>query len=568
MLAFEQYAEDVIAGRGHPVGELCRLSVQRHLNDLDRSRRGEIPYRFAPELANHALDFIQKQRHVKGIMASQRQTLKLEPFQQFNWAVIFGWVGRHEETGTIVRRFTKYYNERARKGGKSTEMAAIGNYGLIADGEEGAEIYSAATKLTQAKEVFNIAKSMMNKFKKDYPLYRNDILSLKENITYLTTESKFEPLPSDADTLDGLNPHFALIDEMHAHKDDELLKVLETGMGARANPLLAIITTAGDNIYGPCYRIRKTNIDILRGIKKDERSFSMIYTLDEGDDWHDQSLWYKPNPNMGKAPYLTYLQDMYQKAITEGSSAEIQFKTKNLNIWTTTGITWIRDEKWMAAGTEWEWEMLRRRPCHIGMDLSTYHDLTCLILLFPPWNDDEKFRVLCKFYCPEDNIEKRSRTDGVNYVEWAKDGYIKAMPGESIDEEYLLRDLEEAKGLFEIQLLSYDPALAYKLVQKVENMGIDTESFGQNTRDMNAPIREVEKLIVQKTLDHGCHPILRWNVSNVALYKDTNDKVKFDKKRVTERIDGCVGLAMAMGGYLKSDPPRKSKYESQELGHI
>lgn len=567
MLKYEQYAEDVIAGK-IVCGDLCRRSVERHLNDLDRANRGEIPYKFSPKMANHALNFIQKQKHVKGLLAKKGQTLDLEPFQQFNWAVIFGWLGRHEDTGDLVRRFTKYYNERARKGGKSTELAAIGNYGLIADGEEGAEVYSAATKLNQAKEVFNIAKSMMNKFKRDYPIYRSDILSLKENITFLPTESKFEPLPSDSDSLDGLNPHFALIDEMHAHKDDSLLKVLETGMGARTNPLLLIITTAGDNIYGPCYQMRKTNIDILMGIKTDERSYSMIYTLDQDDDWNDKDVWIKSNPNLGKAPYLSYMTDMHQKAVTEGSSAEVQFKTKNLNIWTTTGITWIRDEKWMKSGTDFNWEDLRGRPVHIGMDLSQYHDLTCLILLFPPYSGDDKFRVMCKFYCPEDNIEKRSRTDGVNYVEWAKNGFIKAMHGAEIDQDVILDDLKDLKTIFDIQLLSYDPALAYKLIQHVENMGIATESYGQNTRDMNAPIKEIEMLIGQQKLDHGNHPILRWNVSNVALYVDTNDKVKFNKKKIVERIDGCVGLAMAMGGYLKSDPPRKSKYELQELGGI
>ena len=568
MKIYNQYAEGVLSGE-IITNEYIQGTVKRHMNDLDRSRRGDMPWRFSEPHADHMINFMQKLKHVSGRLAKNKENLILAPFQQFTWAMASGWIGPHEDTGETVRRFTKTYNERARKGGKSTEVAAVLCYGLLADGEEGAEVYSAATTMKQAKVVFTMGRQMLLKFKKDYPLFRTDIELLKENITYHLTGSKFEPLPNEPDTLDGSSPHFVSLDEMHAHKNDEMLKVMETGMGGRDNPLLIVITTAGKNINGPCYQMRKTNIDIIRGIKKDDRSMSMIYTIDEDDDWHDETVWIKSNPNIGIAPYWSYMRDQFNKAIAEGDSAENQFKMKNLNIWTTTGTTWIKDDEWIKSYTkDWTWEDMIGRPCHIGMDLSQYHDLTALILIFPPHKGDEKFRVLCKFYTPEDNMEKRKMSDGVDYPSWAKEGYIKAIPGPAIDTDVLLEDLKELRGMFDIQQLAYDRALAYKLVQEVKNLGIECIDYQQNCQWMNAPIIEIEKQISLQNLDHGNHPVLRWNVSNVALYIDTDGRKRFDKRKVVERIDGCVAMAMAMGSYLMQGAAPISKYETQELQGI
>jgi len=563
---YMKYADDVVNGR-LIVGEYQRLSVERHLKDLERAARGEIPYRFSENHAHHCLNFIGKLKHTKGRLARQRHNLELAPFQKFVWAVVFGWLGTHEDTGEEVRRFTDVHLEKARKGGKSTEIAAIGNYGLCSDGEVGAEIYSAATTMKQAKEVFNIAKSQLRKFKQDYKVLYKDFELLKENITYHPTESKYEPLPNEAERLDGSSPYYALFDEYHAYKDDSMIQILETGMGARDNPLSIKITTAGNNIKGPCYKSRKVAIDVLHGLITDERSFSMIYTMDEEDDWHNKELWVKPNPNIGVAPYWSYMNDRYNKAL-KGQSAEIQFKTKNLNIWTTTGSTWIKAKDWAASGNEFDWQECKGRPCWIGMDLSTSKDLTALMYYFPPVDGYEDHKVLCKFYCPEDNAEERSKSDKVPYVEWGKKGYMTLTAGPAVDYDYILKDLNESKQYFDIQVLEYDPALAYKLVSQINQMGIETSIYGQNTRDMNAPIMHIEELVSKREFNHGNHPVLAWNVSNAVMYMDTNGKVKFDKKKVVERIDGCVALAMAVGGYLTDGVPKKSKYETQDLGGV
>ncbi len=563
MTVSEKYCEDVISGK-IVTGELIQLAVKRHLTDLDRSKNGDLPYVFSQKHADHVINFIEKMRHTKGILANKR--FILSPHQKYITSNIFGWVGRHEDTGQVVRRFTKFYRENGRKEGKTAWLAAVCNYMLFGDGEDGAEVYSFATKMDQARIVFDVSRSMCRKYIKDYPILSNKLKVITNNIAYLPNESKYEPLPAGSDKQDGLNAHGGFGDEVHEYNDRDQLDVIETGMGSRIQPILGMITTAGFNIYGPCYKIRSDNIKVLKGINEDERTCSFIYTIDEGDDWQDEDVWVKPNPNIGITPYWDYMRAQCRKAINEGKEAEYQFRTKNINQWMTSGSTWVSDEDWMKSSTgPIDIERLKGRLCCIGMDLSTNKDLTSLKALFPPTEDDPNYRVLCKFFCPEDNIPERSKSDKVNYDVWAEDGYIVATPGRVVNYDYLLDTLKEWKQLFNIKRLDYDPSFAYQLVDQIERIGIKTFVFGQNTRDMNPPIQEIERLIMKKELDHGRHPILRWNVANVMLFTDSNGKVKFDKRKVVDRIDGIVALAMAMGGWLSEAAPRQSVYETEDL---
>lgn len=562
MTISEQYADDVLNGK-ILTGELFRLAVERNMTDLDRARRKDFPYYYSQPHADHAIQFIERMRHTKGKLANKR--FYLSPHQRWITSVIFGWVGPHQDTGDIVRRYTKFYRENARKEGKTSWLAALGNYLLYGDGEYGAEVYSFATKMDQAKIVFDVARSMSLKYIRDYPILRDKLKVIKSNISYLPTESKFEPLPQGSDKQDGLNAHGGLGDEIHEYDDRDQLDVIETGMGSRLQALLGMITTAGFNIYGPCYKIRSEMVKILRGIITDERSAAFIFGLDPGDSWHDRNMWPKANPNIGITPYWDYMDSQYKKALVS-REAEYQFRTKNLSEWLTSGATWLSDDDWMRTGSKgMDLELLKRRPCYVGMDLSTNKDLTVLIALFPPTESDDQYRILCAFFCPEDNIPERSKSDKVNYDIWAEDGYITATPGKVVNYDYLLERLEQWRQMFDIKRLDYDPSFAYQLVDRIERMGIKTFVYGQNTKDMNPPIQEIERLVLRKELDHGQHPILRWNVSNVMLFTDSNGKVKFDKRKVVDRIDGAVALAMAMGGWLSTAPTRKSVYDTEDL---
>lgn len=565
MTKAERYCEDVI-GDKTVTGELMKLAVERHLNDLDASKRGDIPFVYSPARAKHCIDFLERMRHVEGVLANRRERFTLSDIQSFMTSVQFGWQRRHPDTGTWVRRFTKSYTDVARKFGKSAWKAATANYLTYGDGEMGAQVYSFATKLKQAQVVHGVSKKMTNRFIKENGVLRPQLTVLGNNISFLPLESTYEPLPANSDKQDGLNPHGAIGDEIHEFDDAEQINVIETGMGSRLQPMLDLITTAGFNIYGPCYKIRGDQIKVLKGINKDDHTCAFINTIDDGDDWHDRSVWPKSNPHIGITPYWSYMDIQYQKAINEGGRTEVNFITKNLNVWTTSGDTWVSDRDWMASTSgEYDLEILRGRPCYLGLDLSATKDLTVVVAIFPPTDGDPKFRILCEFYCPEDTIPERSKSDRVFYDVWAEEGYIKATPGRTVDYSYIIATLKEWKQKYNIKRLDYDPTFAYQLIDEIEALGIKCHIYGQNTKDMNPPINELERLILNKEIDHGAHPILRWNVSNVMLFTDSNGKVKFDKRKVVDKIDGCVAAAMALGGYLSTAPRRRSKYNYESM---
>ena len=560
---WSQYCDGILSGKTVS-GELMKLSVESHLNDLDKVRRKDSPFIFSEAHANHAIDFMEKMRHVKGKLANQH--FKLSLHQHFITAVIFGWLKRHEDTGDIVRRFSSIYRENARKEGKTAWMSTIGNYMTYGEGEQGAEVYSAATKLEQARIVHKVSRSMTSKFVRDHPVFKKAIEILKDNVSFTPSESFYEALPATSDKLDGLNPYAALIDEYHEHPTDELVQVLETGMGSRLQPLLIIITTAGFKIFGPCYKMRSNHVKILKGITSNDSTAGFIFSLDEEDDWHDEENWIKSNPNIGVTPYWSYMRTQYKKAVQNGSTDEVQFKTKNLNMWVGSGDTWIKDEEWMASCKgPYDEKLLNGRSCYLGLDLSTNKDLTSIAAVFPPTESDPITRIKMSFFCPADSIPERSKSDRVDYDLWALEGYIIATPGKVVDYKSVFAKFKEYKDRFNVIKLAYDPKFAYQLVNEIEAIGIDCEAYGQNTRDMNAPIQEIERRIMKKELDHGHHPILRWNVSNVMLYRDSNGAAKFDKRKVVDRIDGCVALAMAMGEYLSEPQYGQSKYETEDL---
>ncbi len=567
MRLYNTYMEDVLSER-QPVNEYIRLAVERHANDLDKSKRGDIPFIFSEERANHVIDFFPTMK-IPSTLHPKGKPFQLEPWQAFSTAVTFGWQKQHMDTGNWVRRFNLDYEEIPRKNGKTARAAGFVPYCMLVEAPESAEIYSAATKLSQAEIVFKMAKSILRKYKREHvQLRRRSMLEiLSSNVTYFPKEVIFEPLPAISDKLDGLGPYLALIDEFQGHPDDELIKVIETGMGKWEESLLFIITTAGRNIYGPCYRYRKRIIDVLRGIVKDDSSCGMIYCPDPQDDWEDPEVWYKVNPNVGVTVYRDYLHTQYNKAITEGRTAENQFKTKNLNLWLSGGNSWISDAEWMASGTDWDEDILKGRKCWVGMDLSTSKDLTVLVYYFPPTENDPKYRVRWRFFCPEEQIEKRSKRDKVDYLEWASDGLIKATPGASVKYKYLVEDLEYADKAYNIRHFEYDKALAFDIMKDIHALLGEKRctAYPQDAKSMHAPIIRIEGLIADKVLDHGNHPIARWNVSNVVT-KTVDDKIKFNKNKIVERIDGMDALAMAVGGHITDHGVMAtSKYVNQKL---
>lgn len=365
----KQYAHDVISGK-IVACEYIKAACKRFFDDL--SNADSKGFYLDDEEAQRACDFYPMfTRHIKGALAGQ--PIELEPWQAFGIVNIFGW----KMSDTNNRRFKTVYEEVARKNAKSTKVSGVGLYLAGFDGEGGAEVYSAATTKDQARIVFNDAKEMIKKS----PLLQRVFGIYKNNIHTLRDASKFEPLSSDANTLDGLNVHGGLVDEIHAHKTREVWDVIETATGAREQPLLYGITTAGTNQMGIGYELRSYAIKVLTKAVEDESFFALIYTLDKGDDWKDETTWIKANPNLGISKKLGDMQRLAKKA-AEMPTARNNFLTKHLNVWVNSADTWMNMEKWDLAPAPPADDYISTLPCWIGLDLSNKLDIAALIAVF------------------------------------------------------------------------------------------------------------------------------------------------------------------------------------------
>ena len=489
-------------------------------------------------------------KHTSGEYYGKR--FQLLPWQIFVLSWIFGW--KYKESGYRVTR--KSYVEVAKKNGKSELAGAIGLYGAFFDGEMGAECYSAANKYDQATICWNAGKVMATQFMQESKKFAS-ICKVYDSITTrglknVQGESSFKPIAADSKTLDGVRPHFAIIDEYHEAKDDSILRNLASGMVNRTQPLLFIITTAGFNINGPCHQYRKVVNDIVSGKKEDKSTFGLIFTANKDDDWNDERTWQKANPSIGTTPSWDGLRTEYTKALNEGQSAEINFKTKNLNIWVRQSKTWITDKIWMQGNKTESEEVLMGSECYAAVDLSTKWDLTCFGLLFPPTPDRESFIFKAKYYCPQEGATFRAKKDGVPYLDWAKDKHLYLTEGNVTDFNAVQLDIQEAMQNYSVQKVYYDPWQSTQFASELFADGVPMEQFRQTVVNYNEPIREMEALISKGQIWHGGDPVLRWMAGNITLKTNHTGLVMFDKDKSQEKIDGMVVLAMCYAAYMDS----------------
>jgi phage terminase large subunit-like protein len=534
---YQSYIDGVLS-ESIITGDLIKLAVRRHVTDLSRQRTDDFPFYFDEAHGRRFIKFSHLCRHWKGDKA--RQQFILEPWQQFHIMELFGW-----QRVAGGRRFRSVYTEVARKNGKTSLCAVKAMGHLKLDGEEGAQVYFAATKEDQARIAFRDVQNIIKVtpgLDKYFKVFTKSV----------TCDSSFiHPLGSDSNTQDGFDPSYGIIDEYHAHPTSGMLNVLESGMGSRRSPLIDIITTAGFNRQGPCYtEARKTSIEILRGIKHDETHLAMIFSLDEGDDWEDPSNWIKANPNLGVSVRMDFLQDRYIKAKNEGGSKEVDFKTKNLNLWTDSQETWIPDGKWMeCAGERINLEDFSGRHAYLGLDLASIRDYAALAIFIP----GEVNRLVMRFYIPEDSIAERLRKENINTDRWIKDGWIVATPGNVTDYDYIYDDIQRIAGILKINKLAYDRNNASQLIIKVGVSGIECEGYAQTTVAFTPAINEIEKQVFGGTMNHEGNPVLRWMVANALIMRDSNGNRKFNKGKARDKIDGAVAMGMAIGNWLASN---------------
>ena len=540
------YINGVLSGT-IPANKHIKQACQRQLDDLKRQGTDAFPYIFNPLMvdsdgveyqpAERICKLIELFPHTKGKWAAKQEVITLEPWQQFNLTTLFGWV--HRETG--LRRFREAYEEIPRKNGKSLLAAGIGHYMFAYDGEHGAEVYSGATTEKQAWEVFRPAR-LMAKRSADYCESRG-IMVNASNMAIIENGSRFEPLIGTPG--DGASPSCAIVDEYHEHATDELVETMETGMGAREQPLLFIITTAGSNMSGPCYLKRDYAIKVLSGQFVNEQMFVLVYGLDDGDDWTTEESLRKANPNYGVSVGADYLLARQQVAM-QSAVRQNAFKTKHLNMWVGARNVWMNMQAWAAQPPRRSEEELAGRPCIAALDLASKIDVAALVLLFPPVEGDPHWHVHSRFYLPEDAVEEKAASNYSHYDAWAKQGLITLTPGAVIDYDEIMDDLREISTRFDVKEVPFDPWQATQLATIMLKEGAPMVEMGATVRNFSEPMKQLEALVLSGLLAHGNNPVLDWMASNVTAKLDKKDNIYPTKDLPENKIDGIVALIMAI----------------------
>lgn len=509
------------------------------------------------ESANHAVNFIQCLRHTKGAFYNQ-------PFKLLEWqeTIIRDLFGIIKEDGT--RQFKQAIIFIPKKAGKSELAAAVALYLLCADGEQRAEIYGAAADRQMASLVYSVAADMIRLS----PALRKrcKILDSRKRIVYEPTNSFYQVLSSEADRAHGVSAHGVIVDEIHVQKNPDLYNVLTKGSGdARRQPLQFIISTAGDNIHSIGYELFQKAKDLLDGRKTDPTIYPVIYAADPEDDWTKPSTWRKANPSLG----ITFSEDKLREACEsakQNPSEENVFKQLRLNIWTKQAVRWMPMEQWDKCAFPVDAERLKGRPCYAGLDLSSTQDLTALVLVFPPYGDDEKYSILPFAWVPEETIEIRSRKDHVNYPLWQKQGFILSTEGNVVDYEAIEQKIWELAEVYQILELAFDPWNSQMLVNRLMNEGMTVVSFRQGFASMSPPTKELMKMTLEQKLAHGGHPVLRWCMDNIVIQTDPAGNIKISKAKAQEKVDLAVALVMALDRAVRNDiSSGESIYETRGL---
>ncbi|OLO05272.1 terminase large subunit [Salinicola socius] len=561
--AANKYARDVVAGR-IPACKEVRQACQRHLDDLNASKGRAFRYKFDKDAAESVCVFIQLLPHTKGRWARERKLVELEPWQKFLFCVIYGWL--RKKSG--LRRFTEAYVEVGRKNGKSVIAAGVANYMLCADGEYGAEVYCGATTEKQAWEVFRPARLMLQKSPALISAAGIEIMA--KNISLPEDGSRLEPLIGDPG--DGSSPSCALVDEFHEHQTPNLYDTMSTGMGARDQPLMFIITTAGFNTAGPCYDKRRQVQQMLDGALPNDELFGIIYTVDQGDDWQDPTVLRKANPNFGISVSEEFLLKAQRDAVRY-PSRQNSFLTKHLDIWVSARSAWLNMADWHAAGDDsLTLDDFEGCECWLGVDLASKTDIAAIALLFRDEVEDKNGRmktrwtVFVRSYLPEGAIERASNNRAA-YESWVNSGDLIITDGEELDFDVIREDIKDLAGRFQINEIAYDPWRATQLAHQLMSDGADIVEYRNTVQNMSPAMREMEAAITGGRWRHSCDPVLTWMASNVVAKADAKDNIYPRKEKPENKIDGPIAILMALGRAVltENDEPDESIYDTSDV---
>lgn len=558
-----KYAREVVSGKIDAC-KYVRQACQRHLDDLDRQKDKHFKYKFNKDKAERVCRFQQLLVHTKGKWKKKgidQSRIVLEPWQLFIYVCVYGWVKKKNGK----RRFKEVYTEVPRKNGKSILAAGIGLYMLCADGENAAEVYCGAGSEKQAWMVFEPAKKIVDR-----------LTNLKQRFSIKSWAkslirpdgSKFEPVIGDPG--DGASPHCGIVDEFHEHPTADLYETLLTGMGAREQPLMWVITTAGFDLESPCFDMRERVIEMLEGVSDDDSLFGIIYTIDPEDDWNTEKALRKANPNYGISVEEDFLLEQLNSAKNRPRFTNA-FKTKHLNIWVTAKQTFFNLDKWKSCEDKsLTLEQFQDEYCYLGLDCARKIDLNSMARIFVREIEGKKhyYSVGPKFYIPYDSVyEPESKRIGERYEKFVNKKVLSVCDGAEVDYRYILEDMKECAADNPVQECPIDPSGATALAHSLDDEGLNPVTITQNYTNLSDPMKELEAAIAAGRFHHDGNPIMTWCISNVIgkHMPGNDDVVRPIKQKSENKIDGAVALMMAIGRAMLNESTG-SIYDDEEVG--
>lgn len=532
-------------GKSRKYCKWVKAAARRHLNDREREGDDSFPYYFDNDCAVDVCDFIAKLPHVQGEWGSK--TIVLEPWQIFILVCIFGW--RRKSDGG--RRFNTVYIEVARKNAKSTLAAGIALYCLCCDREQGPEVIIGATTGKQADKVFKPAKEMARRT----PALRKafDVEVFARSVVSWKWAGSIEPINAKSSTQDGWNPHCAILDELHAHPNRGLYDVIKSAFGARKNPLLWIITTAGYDTLSVCFEQRTLVTKILEGVVTADHYFGIIYTLDEedkeagikADDHLNEKVWVKANPNLDVSVSREQMRG-YAIEAKHSPDSMGEFLTKRCNKWTTAKAARFNVELWKKCAGDVTLADFDGLDVWAGLDLAAVSDMNALALVA---RHEGRTLVWCRLWLPEATVESEYvKRRNVPYKRWADEDRLSLTPGNVTDYDFIEKEVNELHERFGFRAVGFDPWNARDIANRLIESGVPMQEFRQGIPSFNAGMKEFDRRLIDATLLHAGCPVLGWHVSNVIARKDVNENEAPDRKNSQEKIDGfvaaCMGIAM------------------------
>ncbi len=508
--------------------------------------------------AKRVIKFIECLKHTKGEFHGK--PFFLLPWQEKIVRDVFGTVRDDDPT---VRQYTTAYIEIPKKQGKSELGAAIALNMLVNDDEWKAEVYSCASDRQQAAIVFDVAVDMV----RQSPVLSRciKIIPSTRRMVYEPRGSIYQVLSSEVMTKHGLNVSACVFDELHAQPTRALYDVMTQGSGdARKQPLWFFLTTAGTDRNSICWEVHQKALDIIEGRKADPRFYPVVFGLPDSADWQDEKNWYLANPSLGHTIHIDKVRDAYHKAL-ETPADENMFRQLRLNQWVKQSIRWMPMDRWDENGGVVDQVALEGRVCYGGLDLASTSDLTTLVLVFPPESEAEPYIILPFFWLPEETLPLRVRRDHVMYDVWEKQEYIQTTEGNVVHYGFIEKFINDLGERYNIREIAYDRWNATMMVQTLEDDGFTMIPFGQGFRDMSPPTKELMRLVLERKLNHGGHPVLRWNMDNAYVRTDPAGNLKIDKEKSTEKVDGAVALVMALDRAMKNGNGGGSVYDGRGL---